>query len=139
VVSVPSAILPSPIGHARQATHAIVPTAVLKVPYGHDAHFLSDDAVGSTVSYWPAWHTVMTLHPRSDEPVGAVEVYCSSGQTARSVAHSRFDTALGSLVSHSSFVHCSTGAHGWPSLAAEYELIWHAAHWRSATALPAID
>jgi hypothetical protein len=123
----------------RQATHASLPAASLKVPLAHGVHTRSDEALAAVVSYSPAWHVVTAWHTRSDVAVGAANVNWPPGHDAVCVLQSRSEEVVGMTFSYSSDVHSVTATHAPPSLALEYVLPdVHAAHWRSATAEPAV-
>ena len=111
----------------------------MKVPLAHGVHTRSDEALAAVVSYSPAWHVVTAWHTRSDVAVGAANVNWPPGHDAVCVLQSRSEEVVGMTFSYSSDVHSVTATHAPPSLALEYVLPdAHAAHWRSATAEPAV-
>jgi hypothetical protein len=62
---------------------------VVKCPLAHGTHVRSLLNVFATVSYWPGVQTVMAVHTRSDDPVGAVDsnsvaVHSVRGEQTRS-------------------------------------------------------
>jgi hypothetical protein len=111
----------------------------LKVPLAHGVHTRSDDTPAAALSYSPALHVVTAWHTRSDVPVGAANVNWPLGHDARCVLQSRSAEAVGATFSYSPDVHSVTATHAPPSLAPEYVPDAHGAHWRSASAEPALD
>ena len=128
-VSEPSCDSPWPAGHTCHCVHAWLPETDVNEPEAQVLHWRSDDAPNATVSYWPGAHTVMAWHTRSAVAVGAANVYCLAGHTARCVVHSRSDVVDGVAVSNSLPVHTVTGVQAAPSLAPDHvESAVHGVH-----------
>lgn len=136
----PACDSPWPAAHVCHATQAWLPGAALNMPLAHGAHSRSDEAPKVAVSYSPGAHTVMAWHTRSAAPVGAANVNCPLGHTARCVTQSRSDAVVGAFFSNSLLVHSVTGAHARPLLAPDHVApATHGAHSRSAVAVGAFD
>ena len=118
--------------------HASLPAAALKVPAGHAEHTRLDVFVGAVVSYSPAAHVVMSWHTRSVVVVAAVKMnWCASHVVC--ALQPRSLLAVGAPCSYSVPVHVVTATQAAPLSTSEYALPdWQAAHWRSATAEPAV-
>ena len=135
-VAEPAALTPSPAAQVRQALHAPLPTAALKWPSAQGLHTRSLLIVDSAVENVPVAHVVMSVHWRSDVPVGAFDVYCVA-EHALCVAHTRLDEAVGLAVSYSPTLHVVVIAHAVPSFVDENVPDAHGVHTRSAVAEPA--
>lgn len=123
---------PLPAGHNVHAAHAWLPGMDFQRPEGQLEHLRFDDAVSGVVSYDPGAHTVKSLHSRSEEPVGALEVYWFAGHESLCVWHLRSDVSVGAFVSNSLGVHFVAVMHASPLSAVEKEIpCTHAWHSRS--------
>lgn len=71
VVLLPAWDMPEPAGHVRQAEHAVLPAAALKLPLVHSEHVRSAAAVAAVFSSCPAAQGVLTAAHAS--PLSVVE------------------------------------------------------------------
>ena len=86
---------------------------------GQLEHLRLEDRVAGVVSYVPGAHTARSLHSRSDEPVGPLEVNWFVSHESLCVWHLRSEINVGFTFSYSPRVHFVTSVQASPLSAFE--------------------
>jgi hypothetical protein len=110
---------PLPTGHSDHSAHGWLPGVDFQCPSGQLEHSRLEDRVADVVSYRPGAQTVRSLHSRSDEPVGPLEVYWFTSHESLCVWQMRLEVNVGSTASNSPSVHVVTSSQGSPLSAFE--------------------